>query len=249
MKTGGRVFATPLRPLLRTQQVEIAALHELHAGAHQTNSFVAQVMRLPAGTCRNEHLTEQARRNDAIGLAGKAPIERTQGKSKAVTSLRRQPIRRTAAPSAGNEAPEAQCCIGACGEVCIERDDDCGGQIRVRAANEYRRQTVMPVIDEPVLAVGGAAPECWCEHADRTGVSEGFRRGCDEDGPWIEMRQPDDRRAVRSKIRMDREIVTPIARSATPTTQPDRQSHRRPFDNRADTPDFAAETPTQVLRT
>src|SRR5229473_2776982 len=65
VKTGGRVFATPLRPPLRTQQVEIAALHELHASAHQTNSFVAQVMRLLAGTCRNEHLTEQAGRNAA----------------------------------------------------------------------------------------------------------------------------------------------------------------------------------------
>jgi len=211
VKTGGRVFATPLRPLLRTQQVEIAALHELHAGAHQTNSSVAQVMRLPAGTCRNEHLTEQARRNDAIGLASKAPIERTQGKSKAVTSLRRQPVRRTAAPSAGNEAPEAQCCIGACGEVCIERDDDCGGQIRVRAADEYRRRTVMPVIDEPVLAVGGAARERRREHADPTGVSEGLRRRRYENGVSIEMHQPDDGSTVRPKIRIDREIVTPIA--------------------------------------
>ena len=99
-----------------------------------------------------------------------------------------------------------------------------------------------------MFAVGGAARECWCEQADWTGVSEGLRRRRDENGAWIEMRQPDDRRAVRSKVRMDREIVTPIARSGTPTTQPDRRSHRRPLDNRADTPDCAAETPTQVLR-
>src|SRR5260370_716403 len=158
VKTGGRVFATPLRPLLRTQQVEIAALHELHAGAHQTNSSVAQVMRLPAGTCRNEHLTEQARRNDAIGLASKAPIERTQGKSKAVTSLRRQPVRRTAAPSAGNEAPEAQCCIGACGEVCIERDDDCGGQINGRLADWYPPRNGLPRNRTSATAAGGRRP-------------------------------------------------------------------------------------------
>src|SRR5258707_612898 len=107
VKTGGRVFATPLRPPLRPQQVEIAALHELHASAHKTNRFVAQVMRLPAGTCGNDPPTEQARRNDAIGLASKAPIERTQGKSKAVTSLRRQPIRRMDAWAADNETPEA----------------------------------------------------------------------------------------------------------------------------------------------
>src|SRR5713101_448583 len=110
VKTEGCVFATPLRPPLRTQQVEIAALHELHASAHQTNSFVAQVMRLPAGTCRNEHLTEQAGRNDAIGLASKAPVERAKRKTKAMTSLPRQPIRRTAAWAASNETPQSQCC-------------------------------------------------------------------------------------------------------------------------------------------
>ncbi len=62
-------------------------MHQLHAGARQANGPVAQVMRLPAGTGRNTHVTEQSRRNDAIGLASKAPIKRTQRKSKAVTSL------------------------------------------------------------------------------------------------------------------------------------------------------------------
>ncbi len=128
-----------------------------------------------------------------------------------MTPLPRQPIRRTAAWAADNKTPEAQCCVGACGEICIERDDDCGGQIRVRAADEYRRRTVMPVIDEPVLAVGGAARERWCERVDRTGVSEGLWRRRDENGARIEMRQPDDGSAVRPKIRIDREIVTPIA--------------------------------------
>ena len=104
----------------------------------------------------------------------------------------------------------------------------------------------MPVIDEPVLAVDGAACERWCDHADLTGVSEGLRRRRDENGARMEMRQPDDRRAVRPKIRINREIVTPIALSATPTTQPDRQGHWRRFDNRADTRDFAAGTPTQA---
>ena len=69
----------------------------------------------------------------------------------------------------------------------------------------------MPVIDEPVLAVGGAARERWCERVDRTGVSEGLWRRRDENGARIEMRQPDDGSAVRPKIRIDREIVTPIA--------------------------------------
>jgi hypothetical protein len=106
----------------------------------------------------------------------------------------------------------------------------------------------MPVIDEPVLAVDGAACERWCERADLTGVSECLRRWREKDGAWIEMRQPDDRLAVRAKLRIDREIVTPIALSGTPTPQPDRQGHWRRFDHRADTRDFAAGTPMQVPR-
>src|SRR5258708_29175855 len=138
-----------------------------------------------------------------------------------MTSLPRQPIRRTAVPLAGSEMPEAPCGIGRYAEICIEGDDDCSGQIRVRAADEYRRRTVMPVIDEPVLAVDGAACERWCEHADLTGVSEGLRRRRDENGARIETRQPADRRAVRPKIRIPREIVTPLSPATTPATQPD----------------------------
>src|SRR5262245_54394111 len=58
VKTGGLVFATPgERPLL-SQQVEIAALHQLHTGAHQANSAVAQVVCLPAGTRRKTCVAE-----------------------------------------------------------------------------------------------------------------------------------------------------------------------------------------------
>jgi hypothetical protein len=64
-------------------------------------------------------VAEQSRRNDAIGRAGKARIERTKRKTKAVSSLPRQSIRRTAVPSAGNGTPEAPCCIGAYAEIRI----------------------------------------------------------------------------------------------------------------------------------
>jgi hypothetical protein len=244
VKTEGRVFATPGKTALLPQEVEIAALHQSDAGAHQANGPVAQVMRPPAWTGRNACVAEQAGRNDAVGLAGKAPVECAKRKTKAVTSLPRQPVRRTAVWASDNKTPEAPRCIGAHAEICIERDDDRGGQVTVRAADEHRGQALMSVINEPILAVDGATSECWCEGADPTGASEGFRRRREESGAWIEMCQPDDLRAVRAKLRIDREIVTPIARSATPATQADRRS----LGNRADTPDFAAETPTQVRR-
>jgi len=72
VKTGGGVFATPGAALL-PQQVQIAPLHQLRAGADQANGPVAQIMRFPAGIGRNAYVAERARRNDAIGLANKAP--------------------------------------------------------------------------------------------------------------------------------------------------------------------------------
>jgi len=108
VKTGGRVFATPGERLLLPQQVEIVALHHLQAGAHQANGPVAQVMRLPAGTGWNACVAEQSSRGDAIGLAGKAPIKRTQRKTKAVTLLSRPSIWWTSALSASNETPQTR---------------------------------------------------------------------------------------------------------------------------------------------
>jgi hypothetical protein len=85
-------------------------------------------MCLLAGTGRNACVAERSRRNDAIGLASKAPIKRTQRKTKAVTLLSRPSIWWTGALSAGNETPQTRCCLGGYGEVCIKRDDDCGSK-------------------------------------------------------------------------------------------------------------------------
>src|SRR5260370_35138173 len=105
VKTGGRVFATPRRAPLLAQQVEIAASHQLHTGAHQANGAVAQVMRLPAGTGWNARVAEQSRRNDAIGLASKAALERADRQTKRAPPLRRQPTRQAAPPAAGDQRP------------------------------------------------------------------------------------------------------------------------------------------------
>ena len=166
MKIGGGDFATPddrkliaLRAWI-SQQVEIAALHQLQARARQANGPVAHVVCLPAGTCRNARAAEQRRRNNPIGFASKAAVERAQRKPKSLTSLPRQPISRMAARSAGGGAPQAQPGIGARGEVRIERDDDRRWRRGVRAADEHDWQTTMAVVDEPIVAVIGAALEC-----------------------------------------------------------------------------------------
>jgi hypothetical protein len=81
VKIGGRVFATPGKRPLLSHEVEIAALHRPDAGAHQANGAVAQAMCLPAGIGRNACVAERSRRNDAIGLASKAPMERAERKT------------------------------------------------------------------------------------------------------------------------------------------------------------------------
>jgi hypothetical protein len=85
VKIGGRVFATPGKRPLLSHEVEIAALHQPDAGAHQANGAVAQVMCLPAGIGRNTFVAEPSRRNDAMGLASKASIERAERATKAMT--------------------------------------------------------------------------------------------------------------------------------------------------------------------
>src|SRR5712691_7213206 len=101
VKTGGRVFATPGAALL-PQQVQIAPLHQAPCrsgpGEWSGRADHAFSSRDRPNVC----VAEQSRRNDAIGRAGKARIERTKRKTKAVSSLPRQSIRRTAVPSAGN---------------------------------------------------------------------------------------------------------------------------------------------------
>lgn len=52
--------------------------------------MVAQIVCLPAGIGRNAFVAKQSRRNDAMGLASKAFIERAERKTKAMTPLLRQ---------------------------------------------------------------------------------------------------------------------------------------------------------------
>src|SRR5260370_19066018 len=96
VKTGGSVFATPPGAALLPQQVQIAALHQLHAGADQANGPVAQVMRPPAGTGWNARVAKKSRRNAPLGLASKPSLKRTQRTGKPAPPRLRQPRRRAA---------------------------------------------------------------------------------------------------------------------------------------------------------
>ena len=105
-------------------------MHQLHAGARQTNGAVAQLVCLPAGAGRNTRAAEQDLRYGAIGLISQAAVERAQREREPVTSVSRQPIGWTAVRPASGDAPQAERRIGARVEVGVERNDDRGRRRR-----------------------------------------------------------------------------------------------------------------------
>ena len=92
MKIRGDEFATPvLISTLRwmTQQIEIAAAHQLQAAAAEPDGPIAQIVGLPGRPGCGGSFAEQALGNDAIRIAGQASIESAEGKQESSTLLRR----------------------------------------------------------------------------------------------------------------------------------------------------------------
>ena len=249
VKIGGAVFATPeTRPLLAlrpriSQQVDIAALHQLEAGAGQTDGAVAQLVRLPGGTGRNACTPEQALRNYAIALASQAAVECAESEAKPVTSLPCQPLWRTAVWPPNDDAPQPQRGVGARGEVRVEWDDGRDWRRHACVANEHDGQSAMMLVDEPIVAIGRAAFKRRPDRAYVAGICERLRGRRNENGAGIEMRQPDDWRSIRPQIRIDRETGVPSAKSPARKILPDQQRRRRQLESRAGSRDCAAGTP------
>ena len=250
VKITGDEFATPdnrvLTPTLAciTQQIEVSAAHQLHAAAAEPDGPIAQIVRLPGRPGCNARFAEQALGDDAIRVTGQAPIERAEGKDESSTLLRCQTILRLTIGLARGGAPQTQRRFGPRGEIGVKRNHNGRRSRSGCIADEHDGQTAMTVIDEPMLAVGGMARECRRQGANRARIRERLRSRRDQNRAWIEVRQPNDRRIIRLKIRIDREIVTPIAGSAA--RRPARQLPRRLCDNRAGMRDCGAGIPTQV---
>jgi hypothetical protein len=178
-----------------TQQIEVAAAHQFQAAAAQADGPVTDIVGLPARPGWNAGVTDQALCDDAIGVAGKAAIERAENKPEPLTLSQRQTVRPPARGPARGKAPEAQRRIGTRNEIGIERDDGGCRRRRVSAIDEDDRQTVTTVLNEPVLAVGGQARKCQRHGSDRARVERLRRRG-DQNRGGIEMRRPNDRGAM-----------------------------------------------------
>ena len=166
MKTGGGVFATPddgvlTSALVRmTQEIEVSAAHEPQAAAAETDGPIAQIVGLLIRPGWNAGFAEQGSGDHAIRMAGKASVESAEGKFEPPASLGRHALRRPAADPAGRGAPQTERRFRAYGKICVERDHDGSRRCGAGTADEDDRQTVVPVVSEPMLTVGGPAREC-----------------------------------------------------------------------------------------
>ena len=229
-----------------TQQIEVSAAHQFQAAAAEPDGPIAQIVCLPGRPSCNARFAEQALGNDAIRVVGQASIERAEGKYESLTLLERQrPLWSTPGPARG-DAPQTQRRIGPRGEIGVQRNHNGRRRRSVCTADEHHGQTTTTVIDEPMLTFGGLAREYRRQGADRVRIGERLRSRRNEHSAGIEMRQPDYRRSIGLKIRIDREIVAPIAGSPSWKFQAGRRSHRQLPDNRADMRDCGAGTPMRI---
>ena len=221
-------------------------MHQLHSGARQTDGAIAQLVCLPGGAGRNTRAAEQALCNGTIGLIGQAGVEGAQRDREPVTSVPRQPFRRTDARPASGDAPEAERRIGTRAKVSVERDDNGGRRCCAGAANEHHRQTTVTLVDEPVAPVACAALKCRRHPFEAARIPETIRRRRNNHGAGIEMRQPDDGRPIRSQIRIDRETAAPTSGAAPRETRPRQRRRPLPPDSRAGIRDCGAGIPRRT---
>jgi hypothetical protein len=148
------------------QKVEIPAMHQVQAGAHQSDRPVAQVVRLPSFAGRRPHFAKQDLGDHPISLAGEVAVERAESKHQPLAPLRREAVRRTVVALAGDAAPQLQGCVSARREVCIKRDESRRGRCGVDTADQHGSDTTIFVADEPIVAIWSMAPECRCQLAN-----------------------------------------------------------------------------------
>ena len=144
-----------------------------------------------------------------------------------MTTLSCQPLRRAAVRSSHDDAPQPSCRIGAHGEVCVERDDGCDRRARPSTMNEQHGRSAVMLVDKPIFAVSRAALKQRRNRAEVARISERPWRWGNDNGARIEFGQPNDRRSIRSQIRIDRETEAPSAKSTAPENGPDRQRRDR----------------------
>jgi len=172
VKTGGGVFATPTTAPLTSpsarmaQKVEIAAVHQVQAGAHQSDRPVAQVVRLPSFARQRPDFAKQDLGDHPISLTGEMAVERAESKHQPSAPLRREAVRRTVATLSGDAAPQLQGRVSAHREVCIKRDDSRRGRCGVDTADQHGSDTTIFIADEPIVAIWSMARECRCQLAN-----------------------------------------------------------------------------------
>lgn len=173
-----------------TEEVEIAAAHEVETGSHQTNAAVPDIMCLPGRPGRNARCTEQGPRDLSICCAGEVTVERLQRKREPSALMRGQTIGSTLTHSVRSKPSQANCRLNSRGEACVERNDDRCWRVGARPVHEYGGQSILDTVEKQVLALGGDTPECWGEVADADRIDKHRWRRRDDNGRRIKSWQP-----------------------------------------------------------
>jgi hypothetical protein len=129
---------------------------------------------------------EQGLRDDTIRIARKTSVERAEGQAESTTTLGCYMVPWMTVPSACGTTPQTQRCVGPEGKMRVERDHNGGRRQGIRTIDDHGRQTAMTVIDQAVLAVGGATCEYSRRRTDGLGIGERLRRRNDQNSSGVE---------------------------------------------------------------
>lgn len=189
------------------QQGAVAAAHEFHAVAGETDGDLPDGVADP-GRRVDFVLGEEMLGDDAIDGAGLSRIDRAQHLAGALAPLWRQTRVRRNTPSP-DRRPEARQSGQSIGGELVQGNDRRNRLICVRGQAD-----VVALIANVELEQRGAAADVRIGPQVVSGETKAFgrrRAGPEQDRRGIDLRAPEDRLDERGGVRVDREIVTPIA--------------------------------------
>lgn len=157
---------------LKPQEIEIFALHQFHPGAHEPDSAVTQVVRLPTRAERNAGASEKPLCNLTIACGSRATIESAKSKNKPLMTLWRQRLLRVVARLTCHRAPQTNRGPSPQVEAYVERNDGCDRCCCRGTTSQHKSMTLTVIPHDPMIAIARSVLERDLEVANVVGASE-----------------------------------------------------------------------------